>query len=464
MVVGPPWLVAQRPAPADTGIEGRWAGRAGTPLDRVAIAFEFKRDSTGRLKAFLYEPVGNYYGLELPGEVERDSTGYVVASWRLSLAREAEGLRGTLFGLKVPVELRRARSLPAEVPVPALPRGPGPRWIAKLGAPIFGPAATAGGLAFAGTAGGMFYAVRLEDGGFAWAFAAGRPIFGGPAIAGGAVLFGCDDGRLYSLDQRTGKPRWDYDLGDGLVPRVLPHQVIENSGDFDFDSGSPTPVVAGGVVYVGSGDGGLHAVDLGSGRRLWRADAGGKIRSTAIVTADQVIVGTWAGLVRAFDRKTGEPRWQSGNIGPIVTAPVLIGDRVVVGSRYGVLLSLDVATGARGWLQQLWGSSAESEATRGRREPVLLRVLRSPADRADGRRRRPGDLADRRVRLGLAPAYRVRAAALREHGRRRALSDAALGGGLRARSRDRPDPLALARGGARGGVDVRVPREPGGCR
>jgi len=59
---------AQAQTATRDSIEGKWSGMAGLPTDRVAIAFEIKRDSVGKLRAYLYQQVSNFYGLELPGD------------------------------------------------------------------------------------------------------------------------------------------------------------------------------------------------------------------------------------------------------------------------------------------------------------------------------------------------------------------------------------------------------------
>src|SRR4029079_6217099 len=41
-----------------------------------------------------------------------------------------------------------------------------------------------------------------------------------------------------------------------------------------------SPAVANGTVYVGSGDGHLYALDLASGERRWRSDAGSAVNSS----------------------------------------------------------------------------------------------------------------------------------------------------------------------------------------
>lgn len=343
-------------------IEGKWKGFAGTPLDRVEIGFEFKRDSVGQLTASLYSPVANFYGLSLPGVMQSDSGRFELPSWLLVLVPRGDSLQGTMFFNRLPLSLARTDSLPAEVAVPDLPRGPGPAWQVKLGAPLYAAAALRDGISYVGTSGGMFHAIDATSGTFIWSFAAGRPIHGAAAVTDSAVYFVCDNGYLFKLRRLDGGEIWRYDLGDARTDRVLMHQVIEKSGDFDWDMSSPTPVIHDGVVFVGSGDGALHAVTAETGERAWRAQVEGKVRGSAIVDGDRVVFGTFDGIVAALDRRTGAQLWEHNSRGPIVTSVALIGDRIVVGNRYGLLEALDAATGQARWVMQLWGSSAESEA------------------------------------------------------------------------------------------------------
>ena len=344
-------------------LEGKWRGMAGTPLDRIEMALEFKKDSAGRMTAFLYQPVGNYYALQLPGFVESDSGRFVIRSWAMQFEPAGDTLKGTLFFNHVPIALTRTRSLPHEVPVPRLPTGPGPSWQTKLGAAIYAESAMRDGIAYVGTSGGMFHAINASTGAFVWSFAAGRPIHGGAALTDSAVYFVCDNGYLFKLRRTDGTEVWRYDLGDGRVSRVLAHQVIDNSGDFDFDLSAPTPVLVDDNVIVGSGDGSMHAVNAITGQREWRFEGHGKVRSTAVIDGDRVLFGTFDGFVYAIDRASGAKLWELNTQGPIVTSVSVIGDRVIVGNRYGLLAALDIGTGKPVWRVQLWGSSAESEAT-----------------------------------------------------------------------------------------------------
>ena len=159
-------------------IEGKWYGMAGFPQDRVEMGFEFKRDENGVLKGYLYIPVNNFYGLEIPGDVEKEGEKYQLPSYATTLAFAGDKLEGTFFPLKAPISLLRVDKLPAEVPVPDLPKGPGPKWRAQLGGGIYAPAAVRDGVAYVGTTSGIFNAINVKDGSFAWAVPIGRPIFG----------------------------------------------------------------------------------------------------------------------------------------------------------------------------------------------------------------------------------------------------------------------------------------------
>src|SRR5262245_44903855 len=57
-------------------IEGRWAGRVGRPTDRPDIALEIKRDSVGKLRAYLY--LFAFHGTPI-GEVVRSGSTYDVS-------------------------------------------------------------------------------------------------------------------------------------------------------------------------------------------------------------------------------------------------------------------------------------------------------------------------------------------------------------------------------------------------
>ncbi len=343
------------PPPAPDPIEGAWLGEVGFDLDRVRIGLEFRRDPEGRLACTLCQPVLNLYAAPIAGAVQRDAAHYTIDQIGLDVTLSGDDLTGTLTGLKEPLTLHRAAQLPVEPPMPALPAGPAPRWQVRLGGSIYAPVAARDGIAYIGTTAGVLNAVNISDGSIAWAFPAGRPIHGEALPTPDAVYFACDDGFLYRLDRSTGKQVWRYDLGDGAVPRILPHPAV-----FEYDYRSPRPALSGGVLYIGSADGGFHAIGESDGARRWRFDAKGKVRADAAVQADRIYLGTMENTLYSLRTADGSVIWTKDLKAPITSNPTLSGGSLLVGTRGSVFYSLNPDTAEVAWKQIFWGSWVES--------------------------------------------------------------------------------------------------------
>lgn len=350
-----PLLLALAASAADP-ILGNWLGTVAFESDRVVLALEFKLNDKGEIRASLYQPIINVFGQEFPGAFTlRDGT-YSSPDSTLSCSIQDGKLVGTFSSLKMPISLERTDKLPAEAPIPDLPPGPAPLWQANLGAPIYAAVTIHDAMAYIGTAGGVFHAVNTKDGSLAWTYNAGRPIHGSALATDDAVFFVCDNGFLYRLDPATGKESWRYDLGDAQVPRILPHPHV-----YEYDHRAPRPTLADGRLFVGSGDGSVHAVDSSTGARIWRTATKDKIRADAIVSGPNIIVPSWDHTLYALDRGSGSVTWTYDTKAPISSTPTLVGDHLLVGNRGSVLRSLDPATGVSQWRQLFWGSWVESQ-------------------------------------------------------------------------------------------------------
>ncbi len=337
---------------------GKWYGTAGGPENHSGFGLEISAEGKEGLQASIYLEVMNYFGQALPS-IKASGNRYSMPEVGVDLTLDGDRITGTMG--KAPVELKRTTSLPTEPPVPTdLSTGSGPRWKTSLGAAIYAAAAVRDGFAYVGTAGGVFNAVKLQDGSFAWTFSAGRPIMGEALTTDDAVYFVCDNGFLFKLNRATGKEIWRYDLGDSRVSRILPHSVV-----YDYDHAAPMPVLADGVLFVGSGDGSFHAVNAGSGERMWRISVKEKVRSTALVLGPNVVFGTWGGELRMVERASGREVWVKDLKAPVTSAPAMIGERLVVGTRGSALIALNPQTGERLWATSFWGSWVESTAVSG---------------------------------------------------------------------------------------------------
>ena len=258
-------------APEVDPVIGKWWGTVVAPHETVDFGLEFKTSEDGEIQVAITQPGANYFAMDYPGAAKRDGKLVTLTELNFKATLAGDRLKGTFGRVNAPIDLRRVDALPQPPAIPALPTGSGPRWQTRLNGQIFASPVVADGIAYVGTTGGVFNAVKVSDGTLAWTFSAGRPMYGAARVTDDAVYFTCDNGYLFKLERATGKELWHYDLGDERVSRIIGHPQV-----YDWDWHGPRPLVAQSVVYVGSGDGSLHAVDVATGARRWRAETGSK--------------------------------------------------------------------------------------------------------------------------------------------------------------------------------------------
>ena len=102
-------------------------------------------------------------------------------------------------------------------------------------------------------------------------------------------------------------------------------------------------VIADGVVYVGSADKFLYALDLKTGAEKWKTQLG-IITASPGVNGDRVYVGDGDGKVYCLDRTKGSVLWtfdDDQQTGQITAAPNFDGDNVLIPTHNSTLYCLD---------------------------------------------------------------------------------------------------------------------------
>jgi outer membrane protein assembly factor BamB len=183
------------------------------------------------------------------------------------------------------------------------------------------------------------YALDAKTGREAWRVAAGDIMTATPAVHGDSVVFAAFDGKVQAVSAKDGSPGWTYDAKLGIAGDVVvaEDRVLVGSRSYDlialdvatgkelwkhyywFSWIESPPVVRDGVVYTGSSDAtSVYAINLADGSLRWKAAVPGWSWQRTAVSDDLVIAGTAgagafpgprAGSLVALDRATGGIRW-----------------------------------------------------------------------------------------------------------------------------------------------------------
>ncbi len=173
-----------------------------------------------------------------------------------------------------------------------------------------------------------------------WTFKTDGWVLTAPVVADGVVYVGSDDGNLYALAAENGEQLLSFATGD--VIRSLPS-------------------VVDGTVYFGSNDNHLYALDAATGVELWRYDTGDWVQYRPIVGNGRIYFparGEYDRTVHAVDATTGEIVWVAEPPYPIDErfAPTFHGDRLYTqGAKYGAFYGLDAASGEIAWQAEVGG-------------------------------------------------------------------------------------------------------------
>ncbi len=142
------------------------------------------------------------------------------------------------------------------------------------------------------------------------------------AVVNGVVYVGSYDQNLYALDAITGKQKWAYKAGPFKAP----------------------PGVKDNCVYAGDMDGMFHCVDALTGTKKWTYDTSAEISSGVNFDGDAVLFG--AGDETLYCLRGGKEKWKfKVPGGPVMGTPAIIGRRTFAAGCDSNLHVIDLETG-----------------------------------------------------------------------------------------------------------------------
>jgi outer membrane protein assembly factor BamB len=185
-----------------------------------------------------------------------------------------------------------------------------------------------------------------------WTFHTHGEITSSPAIVQGVVYVGSNDGNLYAIDQQTGAEKWKFPTEARIAS---------------------SPAVANGLVYFSSYDGNFYAVNTATGKLQWKFGIPGERRfaathlhgslpagetmpdpfdvylSSPVLWNSAVYFGSGDGNIYALDAATGNLKWKFQTGNVVHASPAIAGGKLYIGSWDSYFYALDAATGKDLW-------------------------------------------------------------------------------------------------------------------
>ncbi|HBZ47059.1 MAG TPA: outer membrane protein assembly factor BamB [Stenotrophomonas sp.] len=177
----------------------------------------------------------------------------------------------------------------------------------------------------------------------------------GPVVADGRVYAAAITGGVHALDLQTGKTVWSYEPA-----KVKKQPKLRLSGG---------PGVGEGLVVIGTLDGQVIALDANDGSEKWRAKVPGEVIAAPAIAQGIVFVRSNDGRVTAFDAGNGTQKWFNPRELPMLTvrgnAPVVAGPGVLfIGNDDGSVAALGMQDGRTVWDQMVSNGEGRTELER----------------------------------------------------------------------------------------------------
>jgi len=244
-------------------------------------------------------------------------------------------------------------------------------WHAKIKGEIINAPAIDLGILVVNSASGVLKAFNATSGDVLWKVQQDVPALtlrglSSPVIASGGVLIGQSNGSLSVYLLEKGQQGWTTQIGEASGSTELERVV-------DIDS---APVVFGDKVYSVASRGNLSAIDLRTGKVLWKRKYS-SYRQISI-SGNSIFFTTDSGHIYSVNRNDGLEQWNNltmTNRG--VTGPVIYDKYIVVGDFDGYLHWLSQETGEVVARHHIDGSGIHSTPT------VINDVLYSQARNGD---------------------------------------------------------------------------------
>ncbi len=182
---------------------------------------------------------------------------------------------------------------------------------------------------FVGSDDGKVYAMNVLNGRQLWAFDTGAPVRSRPAVTNDMVIVGCESGEIFGISL-SGQRKWSFRTRGAIYssPYVDPNE---------------------GVVYFGSSDHFIYALDANSGVSSWRVRTTGPVIGSPVEFKGLLYFGSTDGNIYALNAQTSREKWKYSAGTPIVSSPVVFKGALYFGGTDNYFYCLDADNGKERW-------------------------------------------------------------------------------------------------------------------
>ena len=241
-------------------------------------------------------------------------------------------------------------SIPVVITIKLLNSRPSILWEYPVGNTVMAAPTIAEGLIYFGSLNdfnpSVFYAFDARTGKEKWQKSLKGSVTTSPVISNEMLYFCTDDGFCYGVDKNTGNEHWV----------MSPEERNLNTSNCDKCAlRFSQPIVENAVLYVGSLDHNLYALDAQTGIMKWSFNTGNSILNAPTISNGRIYLGSNDGKIYVIDAQTGIellsfsiPASLDKNSEPGIYATPLI-DSTTIYAVHGSLVALDIQSGNINW-------------------------------------------------------------------------------------------------------------------
>ena len=153
-----------------------------------------------------------------------------------------------------------------------------------------------------------------------WSFECEDEIRGSPTLENGVLYIGSYDNNLYALNFTSGEFIWKYATEGGIVGK---------------------PAFFDNTVFIGSEDSRLHAVSARSGKVVWTYYTDGPVRGSPRIAEGHVFFGSDDNFLHAVNVVSSRRVWRLDAGAPVRSTPYVSSENVYFGCEAGDVFCID---------------------------------------------------------------------------------------------------------------------------